>query len=284
MIIDKLMLITAQKTPLQHAFLTISWIVILFAIGYLDWIIPGISFMILYVLLVIIVSLLLGQVDGIASAVSGALFNYLANWKTITEANQYLKILGFILSSLMLIIIEFIVIQLKKLLDREKILSRLDFLTGSFNVRYFREILDKEIRRSSRTGRPFSLAYIDFDDFKFLNDYYGHLAGDELLKSAITIFKNDLRQNDCIGRVGGDEFVILLIETGREALKSIIKRLIKNFQEEMTRRNYKITLSIGYVAFLKMPASVDEALKIADEVMYKAKNGGKNKVETVIFR
>jgi diguanylate cyclase (GGDEF)-like protein len=284
MIFDKLLLLTSKKSPLQHIILTISWVILLFMIGWLDFATPGLSLMIFYVLVVIIVSLVLGPVDGTMSAIIGAAINYAANWKDPGVINPDLKTVGFILSFFILVIIEMIVIQLKKLLDREKVLSRLDFLTGSANVRFFREILDREIKRSARTGRPFSLAYIDFDDFKTLNDTLGHSAGDDILKSAIGLIKKNLRENDSIGRVGGDEFVILLVETGKEAVKSVIKRIIKNFHDEMALRNYNLTLSLGYTAFIKTPKSVDEALKAADKAMYMAKNSGKNRVYTAVFK
>ncbi|MGA2142440.1 MAG: GGDEF domain-containing protein, partial [Brevinematales bacterium] len=157
MIFDKLLLLTSKKSPLQHIILTISWVILLFMIGWLDFATPGLSLMIFYVLVVIIVSLVLGPVDGTMSAIIGAAINYAANWKDPGVINPDLKTVGFILSFFILVIIEMIVIQLKKLLDREKVLSRLDFLTGSANVRFFREILDREIKRSARTGRPFSL-------------------------------------------------------------------------------------------------------------------------------
>ncbi len=83
--------------------------------------------------------------------------------------------------------------------------------------------------------------------------------------------------------MGGDEFAILLIETGKEAVNSLIGRTIKKFTKETTSSDYRETLSVGYVAFYKAPDSSDEALKIADNTMYRAKKNGKNKIEVEII-
>ena len=108
------MLLTSKKSALQHISLTISWILVLFAIGWLDFVTPGLSLMIFYVLIVIVVSLVLGAADGTMSAIAGAVINYAANMKDPGIVNPDLKIIGSILSFFILVIIELIVIQLKK--------------------------------------------------------------------------------------------------------------------------------------------------------------------------
>ncbi len=284
MFFEKLISLTAKKTAGMHAFLTILWIILMGLTGWLDYIIPDLSLFIFYTLIVILASLFLSTADGIAASIIGALLNYFTNQKYLSYHSINILYFDLVLDILIFLMIAFIVNQLRKSLNRERMLSRMDFLTDSANKRYFTEILDLEIQRSSRTGRPFSLAYIDLDNFKKINDTMGHSIGDKLLKIAGQIMKENIRQNDLIGRLGGDEFIILLTETGEEASYTVLDRILKKFRDEMKEKNYPVSLSIGYAAFLKQPSSVDEALKIADETMYRAKNNGKNKIEMTVWK
>lgn len=159
---------------------------------------------------------------------------------------------------------------------------REDALTGSLNRRGLDEALASEAARAERYGNALCVSVIDLDNFKNLNDTYGHSAGDEALVHLVKVIKALLRPSDSIGRFGGEEFVVLLPETTLEAGKFAIERL----QRELTKRfflanNEKllITFSAG-VAQLRPGESESEVVKRADQAMYRAKQAGKNRVFT----
>jgi diguanylate cyclase (GGDEF)-like protein len=120
------------------------------------------------------------------------------------------------------------------------------------------------------------LAYIDLDNFKTVNDTYGHLIGDSLLRLVADTIRNNIRTTDVLARLGGDEFVVLLPETDFEQSEIVINKVQTQLLDEMKKNNWPVTFSIGAVTFLTPPESVDEMIKKADNLMYSAKKNGKN--------
>ena len=177
------------------------------------------------------------------------------------------------------LIFVYVLAALKETLDQERLLSRSDPLTGLINSRYFYEIGDAEIQRALRYKRPFSIAYMDIDNFKSFNDSLGHHAGDALLCAIAEKVKKMIRRTDAFARLGGDEFAILFPETSADSLRSVIAR-IQNALIGMTMPNtVPVTFSIGAVSNTGHPCSIDELIKTADGLMYSAKHSGKNKVK-----
>ncbi|GAB3015258.1 hypothetical protein GCM10027098_07110 [Bowmanella dokdonensis] len=173
--------------------------------------------------------------------------------------------------------------SLRQALEREQELSRVDNLTGAVNRRFFAELLQMELDRSQRSKHPLTLAYIDLDNFKAINDRLGHAAGDQLLATTVRQVKGQLRKTDILARLGGDEFAILLPETHMEAAKLVISDVQAHFLNEMHRNNWPVTLSIGVLTCTKIPATTDELLNQADALMYAAKNQGKNAVCYAVY-
>ena len=157
-------------------------------------------------------------------------------------------------------------------------LSRRDPLTNALNKRGFMELAEREIYRSTRSGHALTIAFLDVDDFKTVNDTFGHNAGDRLLTAIVASLRLHTRQSDLVGRVGGDEFVILLPETGQAAAKSIINKIRGILIEETAKLRFPVTFSIGALTCLQPPASVDAVIGMADELMYKVKTGSKNDI------
>jgi diguanylate cyclase (GGDEF)-like protein len=173
----------------------------------------------------------------------------------------------------------FVFSEVRTLYDREQSLSLHDSLTGLLNRRALVGALDLENRRIRRSQRPLTLAYIDVDDFKQVNDRHGHDAGDMLLRDLANAMKNMVRSTDFVSRFGGDEFVILLPETDAEAAKSVVSKLQEKLLQASQESNHRVTFSIGAVTF---PAPLDTAadmIRAADEAMYTAKQRGKNTIE-----
>lgn len=160
--------------------------------------------------------------------------------------------------------------------DKEVQLARIDPLTRVLNRRYLYEIAEKEIYRSSRYNRCFSVAYLDLDNFKIINDSKGHHVGDDLLCTVAGTIVDNIRCADMVARIGGDEFVILLPETGAEEARSAMTKLQERLLQQMEVNNWAVSFSVGVVTYYRAPASVDEMLKRADGLMYDVKSEGKN--------
>jgi diguanylate cyclase (GGDEF)-like protein len=171
-----------------------------------------------------------------------------------------------------------IVVLLLDAFKREKSLAREDYLTGLGNRRHFFELAEGEIMRSQRYGHPFTLAYIDVDDFKVINDRFGHAEGDAFLKSVAHIIKSNIRATDVASRLGGDEFAVLLPESGTGPAMKFIDKLHQKLSDAALEGDRPVSFSIGAVTFIKPPDSVDEMIRIVDRLMYSAKAGGKNRV------
>jgi diguanylate cyclase len=159
-------------------------------------------------------------------------------------------------------------------------LVREDQLTGSLNRRGLDDVFERETARSDRRGTPLCIALLDLDDFKRLNDTYGHQAGDSALKHLVKIVKDTLRSMDVIARFGGEEFLILLPETTVEAASQTMTRL----QRELTKHffmadNEKVLITFSAGVALRQPNEDQASLvKRADLAMYEAKKTGKNRV------
>jgi diguanylate cyclase (GGDEF)-like protein len=180
-------------------------------------------------------------------------------------------------------ILTFILSTLKSTLKQEKEFSRVDFLTGTRNRRYFIELLNMEINRARRYEHPFTVVCIDLDNFKIVNDCFGHSTGDILLRLVAHTIQQNIRVTDTVARLGGDEFAILLPETGRNVAEAILQKVQKINLEIMRRHGWPVTLSIGVVTFTSPPSTVDETLRISDQLMYSAKNNGKNSIQYEVF-
>lgn len=154
--------------------------------------------------------------------------------------------------------------------------SRIDFLTGLCNRREFFALAEQERLRAARYGKCISVAYIDLDSFKEVNDKLGHSAGDAVLVDIATELRRNLRATDVVARMGGDEFVILLPETDASAARTAIEKLRGLLLDLSQQRNWPITYSIGLVTFEQAPRSTDDMIGEADRLMYSIKRGTKN--------
>lgn len=156
-----------------------------------------------------------------------------------------------------------------------------DGLTGLTNRRHFWELATVELKRSKRHGFQLCLIMLDIDKFKSINDSLGHAAGDEVLRSLSTLMKHALRESDIVGRLGGEEFGILLPQTGEDEAQVIAERLrlaVMDKPVTFEDRTIRYTISIGLAPAWKSEASVDDLVKRADTALYRAKETGRNKV------
>ncbi len=155
-----------------------------------------------------------------------------------------------------------------------------DALTQTWNRRYLTEALEREINRSARYDRPLSLITFDIDHFKKVNDAWGHVAGDAVLRQLAGAIKAKLRQQDVFARTGGEEFCILLPEVPIESARVIAEKIRGIAERTVTRHDgqeIRCTISVGISAFDPETATVDLLYKTADARLYEAKNGGRNR-------
>ncbi len=171
-------------------------------------------------------------------------------------------------------------LQLKEAYKRIEELAELDELTGSFNRRCIMRMLDDEIARAHRTKTPFSVALIDLDWFKRVNDAYGHPTGDEVLRTfAITVFAN-IRNIDRLGRYGGEEFLLILPDTPHDVAARILDRqreIVADLDWSAFAAGMRVTISAG-VATLAANEAPDALLARADSALYAAKARGRNRI------
>ena len=172
---------------------------------------------------------------------------------------------------------------LKKAHRHEKKLARIDNLTGAINSRFFYELMQKEIDRSQRNLQPLTVVYVDLDNFKFVNDNFGHSVGNQVLIAVVEQAKSHLRKVDVIARLGGDEFVFLLPETDQIAAHAAILKLQVCLLDEMRSNNWPVTFSIGVLTCLEPPQTIDELIRQADDLMYSVKDNGKNSCNYSIY-
>lgn len=180
------------------------------------------------------------------------------------------------------ILIAYLISRLKHYLGLERSQARIDHLTGVPNRLAFYEAANSEIIRAIRWRRPLSVAFLDIDNFKKINDNLGHHEGDRLLRQTAHIIRENLRGSDYISRLGGDEFVILLPETDAYMAERVVEKIRGNLFHIIENYNRAIGYSIGVVTFKEPPPSVDEMLKQADQAMYEIKKSVKRTVEVAL--
>lgn len=156
-------------------------------------------------------------------------------------------------------------------LSREREYARKDMLTSLANRVELVERLEAEQIRSERSGSPFSLLFIDVDQFKALNDTHGHHVGDEALKVLADILRESSRKVDVVSRFGGDEFVLLLPDTDEGSCDTLVKRIEASTDKEFQDRSWPISVSIGRITQTGRQQNMDWVLRAADENMYKVK-------------
>ena len=177
------------------------------------------------------------------------------------------------------LVVGLLIAQLKAALAHERELSRTDALTGLLNRRAFHDEARRVLSEGRRKGRPVTLAYVDLDDFKSVNDRLGHHEGDTTLKKAAAAIRRSTRISDVAARVGGDEFVLLFPETGADAARGALDRLRASLAQGLGETGPVVTASIGAVVFDDIPDSVEEIIRVADQRMYMAKAAGKDRIQ-----
>lgn len=173
--------------------------------------------------------------------------------------------------------------SLREKLRSQRQLARTDIVTGSANALHFRELLEREIQRFERYKAPFTLVYFDLDNFKQINDTFGHATGDEVLKVVTGVSLKHLRNSDIMARLGGDEFGILMPETNNEQAIQAMQRLKDALLDAMNKHQWPVTFSMGGISCVEGAADVLTLIQMADQLMYEVKHSGKNGIKHMNF-
>lgn len=182
----------------------------------------------------------------------------------------------------------FIIIMMLLLVVHEKLileetLADTDPLTGLANRRFFQEQLEREYARINRYPEPLTIAYLDLDNFKYVNDYMGHDTGDELLIIVSQTLVSNIRNSDFAARLGGDEFAVMLPMLENESAIPFIKKLQDELLSVMQKKYWPVTFSIGVVTYNEVMESSRDMIKKVDDLMYDVKKTGKNNIRHIVW-
>ncbi|MFZ5562700.1 MAG: GGDEF domain-containing protein [Thermodesulfobacteriota bacterium] len=197
------------------------------------------------------------------------------------EVSTKLEVTRWVILLLSLLWVSYMANYIANLRRRIKLMASFDPLTEVYNRREIFEILDREKSFSDRSGIPFSLCILDLDDFKEVNDTYGHQAGDRVLKAFARALKENVRTEDYVGRYGGEEFLVVFVNFDcRDNSATCVARLL-NVTQRLTfpgiSNDLKITTSIGVSAY-RPSETIDAVVARADQALYEAKAAGKNRI------
>jgi diguanylate cyclase (GGDEF)-like protein len=204
-------------------------------------------------------------------------------WADVASGHPYLHPLIPVWNTIIrlgfFVIITLLLSALRRATERERDLARRDNLTGAVNSRFFYDLAQMEIDRFQRYEHPFTLAYIDLDNFKAVNDRFGHPAGDQVLRIVVSSARKYLRKTDVFARLGGDEFVLLMPETDEESARVALSKIQDGLMEEMRLGDWPITFSIGVLTCRVAPHTTEELVRMSDELMYSVKRDSKNGIK-----
>ena len=253
-------------------------------VAFIAWIEKSLSyqlkFSLLYFIPILAATRFFGVRVGVVASIACAVITLVID---VFSAAKYAFWFISYLNAGMILVVYVLAVLLDGQYRHESQMARTDPLTGLLNRKAFFELLQAEVERCKRYHRPVSIAYVDVDDFKQLNDKYGHTTGDRFLVTLARTLSKGSRMSDQVARLGGDEFAVLMPETNENGAHTVLKRL-NGLAQIMNKHLFSVTLSIGVVTFQKAPESAEAMVTEADRLMYLGKQKGKNRIETHVIR
>jgi diguanylate cyclase (GGDEF)-like protein len=266
-------------------FLTIADLALVVLLGIVDYLTGNdYSFSLFYLMPIALITWYANPTLGIIISILSA-----ATWiiADIAAAQTYLQPIIYFWNTLIrfgfFTVVVYLLSKLRESQKAEQALARIDHITGAINSRYFHELLEMELSRSRRYRHPFTLVYIDLDDFKQVNDRFGHMEGDKLIRFIVDELKLQLRNTDIVSRLGGDEFAILFPEVAQREAQVIMSKIYSHLTTKLRQGGSSVTFSGGAVTYIAAPETIIETIKIADELMYTVKNSTKNDIRYSIY-
>jgi diguanylate cyclase (GGDEF)-like protein len=238
-----------------------------------------VTFSLFYLLPIVMVTWAVDQRAGILMSFLSALMLLVVELITgQVYSNPFLYLMNMVIRTGFYGFVTYLVAALHQSQKVERLAARTDYVTGAVNARYFNELLQMEVERIRRYPHPITIVFIDVDNFKLVNDLFGHRMGDEVLRCIATELKSQLRRTDFIARLGGDEFALLLPSARQAEAEIVISKVHAHLKAEMRRRNLPVTFSMGVVSCVVPPYSAEQIINMADELMYEVKNSTKDAV------
>lgn len=263
--------------------LILSGTIILVAVAVIDYKTGfEFGFSVFYLLPILVFTWIGGKFAGISLTIIGILL-----WAEVdilaghASANPRAIYLSAAAEFLLFLVSMALLLKLKSSYERERQLSRIDPLTGLANRRFFLELTKIEQDWCRRHQKPLTIAYLDVDNFKIVNDTRGHQAGDALLKEIARTITENVRSLDIAARLGGDEFVIMFPELETEQVRMVLERFLNYLRTRMQAGSWPVTFSVGAVTYNDLEYSLEEMIAKSDQLMYEAKKAGKNTLRHV---
>jgi diguanylate cyclase (GGDEF)-like protein len=254
-------------------------------VSYLDYLTPlRFTFSVFFIIPVAISTLFLGKRVGVLIALLSVTALLAAH---VIQMDAYGNLAVHIWEAfselVVLLTIAYILAMLRRANMHEAALARSDPLTGIANRRSFIELGQYEVFRSERFHQPLSIVYTDIDNFKDINDTYGHKAGDDLLRKVAAVVRENIRAVDTVARLGGDEFAIILPSAGYGETNEMVQRLQKELLSAIGDKGVSMGFSMGAVTCDSV-CSIERMLQVADSLMYEVKRSGKNNYRHLLLR
>lgn len=266
----------------SRSFLIGLGILLVVLIGFIDYLVSPDIASIFFLIPVALASWFVSEKFGIViSIICTVVWFFINYFKGAAPLTNYLPYWNACIRLAFYLTINYLIGELHHARQRESKLARTDEITGVANRKLFIELANMELKKSRRYGHPFTITYIDLDNFKNINDYGGYKVGDHVLQVIAQTIKNTVRETDIVARIGGDEFIIFLPGLAYEPAQIVIHRVRDFLLETMDKNLWPVTFSIGAITYINCPESVDEIIEKSDYLMYCIKNKGRNIIEHI---
>lgn len=280
MLTDLDRLLAALPRPVLIAFALVA----LALVGVLDYLTGyEISFAVFYLVPVGLAAWYASRRSGFGFALASSIVWYLVERLGAPYVHPAIPAWNAIVRLGFFLIVAGLLSTLRERLATERQFAKTDALTGVLNARTFTEQLDRDLALARRGRSAVTLAYVDLDDFKQINDTYGHSQGDRLLSAIGRALIAGARRTDTVARLGGDEFGMILPGTDFDGAQVLIAKLRQTLGESTVSGIRPVTCSVGAVVFREAPRDPHEAIAAADRLMYSVKHHGKNQVAFGIY-
>jgi diguanylate cyclase (GGDEF)-like protein len=252
--------------------------------GILDYVTGSeLAFSIFYLVPVLFVTWFISRRGGLLMSVAGAAVWALAdNLGGMHYSSDFVPVWNSLVRLGFFVIVTVLIDVMKESRKREALLANTDSLTGIANGRSFASRANLELAFARRTNSPLTMAYIDLDHFKEVNDTVGHSEGDRLLREVAHAIESRLRETDLVARLGGDEFGVLLANTSADSAPAVLRSLVEACSGALAI-SLGVGCTVGGVTFERAPESVDFMVRTADEEMYRGKRAGRGRIQHSIW-
>lgn len=277
---------TASTNPQKPNtfFLLLVGLILILLVGLIDYLTGAeMEFSVFYLLPIFVVTWYAGSLYGLLAAIVSTVVYYAVDILSGSEYSKpFIAYWNAAIPLAIFLIVTLLLAALKRAYARGRKLSLTDNLTGAIDTRSFSELATQEIERARVNRQPLTVAYLDLDALRSVNDSLGKSVGDKVLSSVVKQAQRELRDADTIARLGGDEFAILMPVFDQEDAKEAVGRVQARLLKEMKKKKWPITFTIVVLTCYKIPQSSDELIKRLEDLMATAKQAGKDSVTYVL--